>query len=78
MSLQYMWCALLFILLLDYILLFVIIQLFIYSLKGSRFSTGVVPRDVRLRIVELNVGSAELFLGVCMPDGVEVPLTVRL
>lgn len=38
---------------------------------------GVVPRDVR-RIVELNVGSAELFLGVCMPDGVELPLMFRL
>ena len=49
----------------------------IYSLKGSRFSTGVVPREV-LRIVELNVGSADDLRGVCMPDGVDVPLTVLL
>jgi len=48
------------------------------SLNGSRFSTGVVPRDVRLRIVELNVGSAELLRGVCIPDGVELPLIFLL
>lgn len=37
-----------------------------------------MPRDVLLRIVELNVGSAELFRGVCIPDGVDVPLRLRL
>jgi len=48
-----------------------------YSRNGSRFSVGVVPREVRL-IVELNVGSAELFRGVCIPEGVELPLMFRL
>lgn len=49
-----------------------------YSRKGSRFSVGVVPRDVRRCMVELKVGSAELFRGVCMPEGVELPLMFRL
>jgi len=37
---------------------------------------GVVPRD--LRNVELFVGSVEVLRGVCIPDGVEPPLILRL
>lgn len=45
---------------------------FPYSLNGARFSTGVVPLDC------LDCGSTDPFLGVCMPDGVEDPLRLRL
>ena len=45
---------------------------FPYSLNGARFSTGVVPLDC------LDCGSTDPFLGVCIPDGVEDPLRLRL
>jgi len=41
-------------------------------------SIGVVPRDVdadEVRSVRCDVGSAELLCGVCMPDGVDWPLS---
>lgn len=46
-----------------------------YSLNGSRMSLGVAPLDFRCNDP---VCSTEPLRGVCIPDGVEVPLAVRL
>lgn len=49
-----------------------------YNLNGAFLSIGVVPRDVdaELRSVRCDVGSTEpLRDGVCIPDGVDWPLS---
>lgn len=46
-----------------------------YSRNGARFSLGVVPRELRSgRVLPGVCGSTEVRRGVCIPDGVDVPL----
>ena len=48
-----------------------------YSLNGALGSLGVPPRAF-LWAEPPSVGSTDPFRGVCIPDGVDVPLAVRL
>lgn len=45
-----------------------------YNLNGAFLSIGVVPRDVDADVRSV-VGSTEPLRGVCMPDGVDWPLS---
>lgn len=45
-----------------------------YNLKGTRFSLGVVPRELRSGRPLPGVCGSTDRLGVCIPDGVDVPL----
>lgn len=49
----------------------------IYNRNGSRWPIGVVPRLLRPLGGTVG-GSIDVLRGVCMPDGVEVPLRLRL
>lgn len=52
-----------------------------YNRKGARFSLGVVPRELRSGrpgAVPGVCGSTEVRRGVCIPDGVDVPLVFLL
>lgn len=46
-----------------------------YNRKGSRWPMGVVPRLLRPGGTG---GSIDVLRGVCIPDGVDVPLRLRL
>lgn len=55
------------------------LSVFFYSLNGSRISPGVPLLDFLCSDpVAAAVGSTDAFRGVCIPDGVEAPLAVRL
>lgn len=52
-----------------------------YNRNGARFSLGVVPRELRSGrpgAVPGVCGSTEVRRGVCIPDGVDVPLVFLL
>lgn len=53
-----------------------------YSRNGARFSLGVVPRELRSgrpgAALPGVCGSTEVRRGVCIPDGVDVPLVFLL
>lgn len=52
----------------------------VYSRNGARFSMGVVPRELRSGrdAVPGVCGSTDVRRGVCIPDGVDVPLVFLL